>query len=348
MAAKDAIIWVLRMSTLPDPGFVDFVRLVQSARQRMLQTANTALIELYWQIGASISRRLEDGDWVDDSVISQLAEHLARVQPDWRGFSRRKLQRMRQFYECYCDRGISLSTLAELPWTHHRIILNRSRRADEREFYLRMAIREKWSSRELERQIEANLYAHCKHTQDCASSLSTAKTTALFDLSDDAYLLEFLDLPTDPLVNEIRSRLLHQLRNFFSAQGVNFCFVGAEYPLPLVGRDATIDLLFLHRGLNCLLAIEFQLDSRPENMLQMHLEYLAALDREVKKPHENPTIGVLLCADKNGETVDYSLERSLSPAQVANYHKYLPTRKALQTQLHELYLRYVAVTGSND
>jgi predicted nuclease of restriction endonuclease-like (RecB) superfamily len=191
-------------------------------------------------------------------------------------------------------------------------------------------------------QIEANLYAHCKHTQDCASSLSTAKTTALFDLSDDAYLLEFLDLPTDPLVNEIRSRLLHQLRNFFSAQGVNFCFVGAEYPLPLVGRDATIDLLFLHRGLNCLLAIEFQLDSRPENMLQMHLEYLAALDRE------NPTIGVLLCADKNGETVDYSLERSLSPAQVANYHKYLPTRKALQTQLHELYLRYVAVTGSND
>lgn len=336
------------MSTLPDPGFVDFVRLVRTARHRMLQTANTVLIELYWQIGASISRRLEDGDWLDDSVVSQLAEHLARVQPDWRGFSRRKLQRMRQFYECYCDRGISLSTLAELPWTQHRIILDRTRRADEREFYLQMAIREKWSSRELERQIVANLYALSKRTQDCSSSLSEAKKTALFDLTDDAYLIEFLDLPTDQLANEIRSRLLHQLRNFIIGQGVNFCFIGIEYPLPLVGRDATIDLLFLHRGLNCLLAIEIQLDARPGNMLQTHLEYLAALDREVKKPHENPTIGILLCADKSGETVEYTLERSLSPAQVANYHKYLPTSAALQSQLHDLYLRYLAVTGNID
>lgn len=335
------------MSTLPDPGFADFVRLINTARRRMLQTANTSLIELYWQIGASISRRLEDGDWLDDSVVSQLAEHLARVQPDWRGFSRRKLQRMRQFYECYCDRGIALSTLAELPWTHHRIILSHARRADEREYYLRMAIREKWSSRELERQFVANLFARSKRTQDSESSLSPANSAGLLDLSDDAYLLEFLDLPTDQLVNEIRWRFLHQLRNFFIAQGVNFCFVGAEYPLPLVGRDATIDLLFLHRGLNCLLAIELHLDTRPGNALQTHAEYLAAIDREVKKPHEGPTIGVLLCADKTGETVEYSLERSLTSAQVANYHKYLPTREALQDKLHELYLHYIEVTESN-
>ncbi|HMW19247.1 MAG TPA: DUF1016 N-terminal domain-containing protein, partial [Accumulibacter sp.] len=187
------------MSTLPDPGFTDFVRLIDTARRRMLQTANMSLIELHWQIGASISRRLEDGDWIDESVVSQLADHLARARPDWRGFSRRKLQRMRQFYECYCDRGIALSTLAELPWTHHRIILSQARRPEEREFYLRMAIREKWSSRELERQLLSNLYARSKRLPDGETTLTHAPPAGLLDLSDDAYLVEFLDLPTDSL-----------------------------------------------------------------------------------------------------------------------------------------------------
>lgn len=131
---------------------------------------------------------------------------------------------------------------------------------------------------------------------------------------------------------------------FFIAQGANFCFVGAEFPLPLGERDATIDLLFMHRGLNCLLAIDLRLDGPQADILQGHNEYLTILDREVKKPHENPTIGLLLYADKVEEIVEYSLERSLTPAQIASYHKYLPTKKNLQEKLHELYLRYIAVT----
>ena len=137
---------------IPKDGFTEITQLITAARQRAVQTVSTTLIELYWQVGATISRKIAAAEW-GDGVVAQLAEHLASTQPGLRGFTRSNLFRMRQFYETYQGNKIVSALLRQLPWTHNLIILNQSKRPEEREFYLRLAIREKWSSRELERQM---------------------------------------------------------------------------------------------------------------------------------------------------------------------------------------------------
>jgi len=140
-----------------ETSFAEVVEMIQSAKQRAMQAVNTQLVELYWQVGAYISHKLAQAEW-GDGVVQQLADYLARTQPGLRGFTRRNLFRMRKFYETYRDEEKVTALLSQLPWTHNLIILNQSKRPEEREFYLRLAIQEKWSSRELERQFKAALF----------------------------------------------------------------------------------------------------------------------------------------------------------------------------------------------
>lgn len=133
------------------------------------------------------------------------------------------------------------------------------------------------------------------------------------------------------------SALLDKLKDFLIELGRDFCFLGSEYPLQVGGQDFALDLLFFHRGLNCLVAIELKINAfRPEDMGKLDF-YLEALDRTVRKSHERPSIGLLLCASKNDEVVEYALSRSLSPALVAEYQTQLPDKKLLQAKLHEFY-----------
>jgi RecB family endonuclease NucS len=153
----------------------------------------------------------------------------------------------------------------------------------------------------------------------------------------DSYLVEFLDLPAAHLESDLQRGLLAQLRQFLLELGRDFCFVGSEYPLQVGQQDFALDLLFFHRGLNCLVAIELKTTRfSPEHLGQLNF-YLEALDRDHKKPHENPAIGLLLCASKDDEVVEYALSRSLSPALVAQYQTQLPDKKLLQAKLHEFY-----------
>jgi predicted nuclease of restriction endonuclease-like (RecB) superfamily len=137
--------------------FDEVIAMIHDARHRTMQAVNTHLIELYWQVGAYISDKIEKAEW-GDAVVSQLAEHLAKTQPGLRGFTRRNLFRMRQFYETYRGDEKVSAVLTQLPWTHHLIIFGQSKRPEEREFYIRLAIQERWSSRELERQFKAALF----------------------------------------------------------------------------------------------------------------------------------------------------------------------------------------------
>ena len=137
--------------------FSEITQLIAAARQRAVQAVNTALIDLYWQVGQIISRKIEAAEW-GDAVVPQLARHIAHTQPGLRGFTARNLFRMRQFYEAYCDDEKVAPLARQLPWTHNLIILNQSKRPEEREFYLRLAIKEQWSSRELERQFKIALF----------------------------------------------------------------------------------------------------------------------------------------------------------------------------------------------
>ena len=227
--------------------------------------------------------------------------------------------------------------LTQIPWTHNLIILGQSKRPEEREFYLRMAIQEKWSKRELERQLKTALFER--------SVLNPAKVTPAvsqnhpdaLNIFKDAYMLEFLGLPGGHCEADLHRGLVQRLKDFLSELGRDFCFVGSQYPVQVGSRDFALDLLFFHRGLNCLVAFELKVGRfEPEYLGKLGF-YLEALDRDERKSHENPAIGVLLCASKEDEVVEYALNRSLSPAMVAEYQTRLPDKQLLQAKLHEFY-----------
>lgn len=227
--------------------------------------------------------------------------------------------------------------LTQLPWTHNLIILSQSKRPEEREFYLRMAIKEKWSSRELERQLKTALFERSVMQPANASPAVQQTHPGALDVFRDAYMVEFLDLPAGHAEADLHQGLLQRLKEFLIELGRDFCFVGSEYPLQVGGRDFALDLLFFHRGLNCLVAIELKVGRfEPEYLGKLDF-YLEALDRDERKAHENPAIGVLLCASKDNEVVEYALNRSLSPALIAEYQTQLPDKALLQAKLHEFY-----------
>ncbi|MFT4196149.1 PDDEXK nuclease domain-containing protein [Ottowia sp.] len=327
------------MTDAPQPAdFADIARLIDAARQRAVQAVNTALIELYWQIGERISRRIAAAEW-GDGVVDQLARYLALTQPGLRGFTRANLFRMRQFYEAYPDAQIVSALLRQLPWTHHLIILGQSKRPEEREFYLRLAVQEKWSSRQLERQFKTALFERTVLHPAKVSPLMAQVHSDAASVFKDSYVVEFLDLPSSHAEADLHRGLLARLKDFLIELGRDFCFVGSEYPLQVGGRDFALDLLFFHRGLNSLVAIELKVGRfEPEYLGKLNF-YLEAVERDVKKPHEHPPIGVLLCASKDDEVVEYALSRSTSPALIAEYQTQLPDKALLRAKLHEFYLQ---------
>lgn len=318
--------------------FTEITQLIVAARARAVQAVNTALIDLYWQVGQTISQKIAQAQW-GDGVVALLAAHLAQTQPGLRGFTARNLFRMRQFYEAYQgDEKVSPLT-RQLPWTHNLIILNQSKRPEEREFYLRLAIREQWSKRELERQFKTALFERTVLSPVKVSPLVSQMHPDALSIFKDSYLVEFLGLPQYHAEADLHQGLLQHLKDFLIELGRDFCFVGSQYPLQVGGRDFALDLLFFHRGLNCLVAIELKIGRfEPEYLGKLGF-YLEALDRDVKKPHEHAAIGVLLCASKDDEVVEYALSRSLSPALIAEYQTQLPDKALLQAKLHELYLQ---------
>jgi predicted nuclease of restriction endonuclease-like (RecB) superfamily len=320
-----------------EAAFAEVVGLIEQARQRAYQAVDSELVGLYWRIGQYISAKLAAAVW-GEGVVDRLAQHLARTMPGQRGFTRRNLFRMRQFFEAYSADGKVTPLVTQLPWTHNLIILTQSKRAEEREFYLRMAVQQRWGKRELERQLRLGAFERAVLSPARASpALTQMHGAAAVGVFKDSYSVEFLNLPADHGEADLHGGLLSQLRAFLVELGRDFCFVGSQFPVQVGGRDFALDLLFLHRGLNCLVAIELKVDRfEPEHLGKLNF-YLEALDRDVRKPHENPAIGVLLCASKDSEVVEYALSRTLSPALVAAYETQLPDKAMLAAKLHEFY-----------
>lgn len=324
-----------------EADFSEVVRLITVARQHAYQAVNTTLIDLYWQVGAYISNKIKAAEW-GDGVVDALARHLAITQPNLKGFTRPNLFRMRQFYEAYQDNQIVSPLVRQLPWTHNLIILSQSKYPEEREFYLRMAIQERWSKRELERQFNTGLFARTVLNPVKVSAALTQIHPDALNVFKDSYVVDFLSLPQDHNEADLHQGLLGKLKQFLLELGRDFCFVGSEFPVQVGKQDFALDLLFFHRGLNALVAIELKVDKfQPEHLGKLNF-YLEALDRDHRKAHENPAIGVLLCASKDSEVVEYALSRSLSPAMIAEYQTRLPDKKLLQAKLHEFYLLNMA------
>jgi predicted nuclease of restriction endonuclease-like (RecB) superfamily len=324
--------------------FDEVLALIEAARRRAYQAVNAELVSLYLQLGEYISRKIASAEW-GDGVVEELAATIARRHPGIRGYTRRNLFRMRQFYEAYRGNTKVSALLTQLPWTHHLLILGQTELREERAFYLRASIAANWSSRELERQLRTHAFRRRdRGSTKVSAALAQIHPTAV-DEFKNVYSLEFLELRDGHSEADLHGALLRDLGRFITELGRDFCFVGSEYPVQVGKQDFSIDLVFFHRGLSCLVAFELKVHKfEPADLGQLSF-YVEALDRDVKKQHERPSIGVLLCATKDDEVVEYALARTTSPTLVAEYQTMLPSKAVLRRKLHELYAR-LAPDGS--
>ncbi len=356
--------------------FAQLLELLKNARLRALQTVNTGLVVTYWQVGKIIAWKLKNAEW-GEGVVERFAGYVEQNSPELKGYNKRGLYRMVQFYETWADpesvhllepllarfdeaagkttlqlvdyqhEFVSaaltqldekrlLTVLARLAWTHHLEILSRTKTVEERVFYLGLSVKDNYTSRELIRQIKSCLFERTMLSKSTLVLPEHPKQALLAEVFRDQYIFEFLNLPEPHDEHDLQKALLREIKNFLLELGRDFLFVGEEFRVQVGMKDFRIDLLFFHRDLQCLVAFELKVgEFEPEYLGKINF-YLEALDRDVKKPHENPSIGILLCKTKDSEVVEYAMNRNMSPALVAEYELKLPSKKLLEEKLHGL------------
>ena len=312
--------------------FQKVVNIIESAKERAYRKVNEELITMYRDIGEYISKQSKNSSY-GDAFVQKLADFFSENYPELKGFNRRGLYRMKQFYELYQGEEKVSPLVTQLSWSNHLKIMSACKTMDERIFYMNMCIKERLSKRELERQIDSGYYERYMLSQNPQSlALETAKK-ATGNIFLDNYVLDFLDVPEPMSEHDLQKSIIRNLKDFILEIGKDFTFVGEEYRVQVGNHDFFIDLLFYHRGLSCLVAFELKIgEFKPEYVGQINL-YLEALDREVKKENENPSVGIILCASKDDEVVEFALSRSLSPTMVAEYNLKLIDKKLLQKKL---------------
>ena len=310
----------------------ELVELIKESRNKAFQKVNEVLIEMYWNIGKKLSNISENANF-GDNYIDKLAKDISKELPGIKGFDRRGLYRMKQFYEVYKDDEFVSTVLTQIGWSSHMLIISKAKTIEERHFYINLCIKEHYSYRELERQINSAYYERYMLSKDkiLPEKLVGSKQNPFLD----TYILEFLDLPNSFSEKELQKGLIENMKNFILELGKDFSFIGNEYKVKVGNEDYYIDLLFYHRGLKCLVAFELKIDKfKPEYISKMDF-YLEALDREYKKENENPSVGIILCATKDEEVVEYAMSRSMSPLLVSEYKLKLPDKRILEDKLRD-------------
>ena len=362
--------------------FEQIVRLIESSRNRALQKVNAELVMLNFRIGQIVSQKVADGVW-GEKTVNELAKFINTKMPALKGFTRRGLYRMKQFFETYSldsecfqvwsktqskiasplatqlqtqenEQDTIVSTaltqlqdsdnqankmlfevLAKISWSNHLKILSSTKSAEEKIFYLMLSEKENLTFRELERQINSSVYERTMLNKQKLSTLLREIHPTAETVFKDKYIFEFLDLPEQHSENDLEKALIENFKNFILELGRGFAYLGRQFRLQVGNHDYYLDLLFYQRDLQCLVNFELKIKQfKPEFLGKLNF-YLEALDRDVKKPHENPSIGVLLCKGKDDAVVEYALARNISPALIADYETILPDKKLLQAKLEE-------------
>ncbi|MGC4129900.1 MAG: PDDEXK nuclease domain-containing protein [Bergeyella sp.] len=234
--------------------------------------------------------------------------------------------------EIQYDKFVS-TVLTQIQWSSHLHILSKTKSAEEILFYLLSAVTEKLAVRELERQIKSATFERTMLSKQMVSKVQTQLPENIFK---DPYIFEFLDLPDGHSEKDFEKAITLNLQKFILEIGKGFTYMGEQFRLQVGNKDFRTDLLFYHRDLQCLVLFELKIeDFEPEFLGKLNF-YLEALDRDVKRPHENPSIGILLCKGKEIEVVEYAMARNISPAIVADYETKLIDKKLLADKLHQL------------
>ena len=316
-------------------NFPEIISIIETAKMRALKAVNTELITMYYEVGKYLSELCSNSKF-GDKVINDVEMYISKNNPTIKGFNRRGLYRMKQFYELYKDDELVTPLVTQISWTNHLIIMSGCKTKEERLFYFKLCIKENYSKRELERQIDSAYYQ--RYLLSVNKPLPEVVPNVVKGNILDTYVLEFLDLPEQYTENNLKKAIIGNLKSFILEFGKDFTFIGEEYRVQVGGQDFYIDLLFYNRALSCLVAIELKIGKfKPEHIGQLNF-YLEALDRDVKKTNENPSVGVILCATKDDAVVEYALSRSMSPTMVAEYTLKLPDKKLLENKLREITL----------
>lgn len=294
---------------------------IRTARIKASQAVNRELITLYWDLGKRIVEEQEKVGW-GKSVVEQLSQDLRAEFPGTAGFSARNLWDMRRFYAEYRHLPNLRQSVAEIPWGQNLVILNKVKDPAAREYYLRATSEMGWSRTVLEMQIESDAYqrhvtAPKQHTfaEHLPASLAEQADQAM----KDVYALDFLGITKPVVEREIERRMVNQIRDVLLELGKGFTFIGNQYRVTLGDKEYVIDLLFFHRGLRCLVAMELKVDEfKPEYAGKMNF-YLGLLNDYVRLPEENPSIGIILCRTRDRVTVEYALRDVNKPIGVAKY-----------------------------
>lgn len=324
--------------------------LICEARNRVYSKANSELVMLYFNVGRIVSDKVNSGQW-GNNTVQQLADFIQSKSPNLSGFNRRGLYRMKQFFDFYSGNQIvaSVMTLLQLNenesikfvssamtqinWTQHLLLLSKTKIAEETLFYLQKAISEKLTVKQLEREINSCSYERIMLGNKTVSTLPNQLPNNFFK---DPYIFEFLDLPDIHTENDLEKAIIRNLQKFILEVGKGFTYMGNQYRIQIGNKDYYTDLLFYHRDLQCLVLFELKVqDFEPEFLGKLNF-YLEALDRNVKFPHENPSVGILLCKGRDTEVVEVAMARNLSPAIIAEYETKLIDKKILVNKLNQL------------
>ena len=311
----------------------NLIKIIEESRNNALKKVNEELIRMYWNVGEYLSKESKNATF-GDSYIDTIAKEIQEAFPGIKGFNRRGLYRMKQFYEIYAGDEFVSALLTQINWTNHLAIMSKAKTVEERHFYITLCVKESYSSRELERQIDSGYYERYMLSKEklLPEPIKGLKENPFLD----SYVIEFLDLPKNFKEADLRKGLIQNMKEFILEVGKDFTFIDEEYRVQVGGEDFRIDLLFFHRGLQCLVAFELKIGKfKPEYISKMDF-YLEALDRQKKKENETPSVGMILCASKDDEVVEYAMSRTLSPMMVAEYKLQLPDKAVLQRKLQEL------------
>lgn len=363
--------------------FAQIVQIIEYNRSQAIQVINHASVLTAWQVGAYVSDKIKNAAW-GSKVVQQLAEYIHTKNPTLKGWSKRTIYKMVQFYETYTSAAFMdlsekfkhhkqfvpfetaqfvspemtqiVSTpliqmdstqivplqMAQLPsllmhtgWTNHQIILQRCSSPEEYVFYILYAEYQKLQNKQLERAIKSDAYSRVLSDKKMQSAILKETYPQAEVLLKDKSILEFLGLPQRYKESKLRNEIVSHMKEFILEMGKDFLFVDQEHTLEVGGQNFRCDLLFYHRALQCLVAIELKTTTfDPRDLGQLEF-YLEALDQNEKRSNENPSIGILMCKDANPEVVRYALNRSISPTMVSKYEEQLKVGSVIQRSLEE-------------
>ena len=321
-----------------DTSFNKIIELIEIRKNNAYKKINEEMILLYLDVGKYLYE-LQQNSKFGDKITFKAADFMKNNYPNIKGFTKRNIERMIQFYKIYKDDEIATPLVTQISWTNNLLIISGSKSKEERHFYLKLAIKNNYSKRELDRQISSSYYE--RYLLSDGNQLPTCKKA--IDEDDypntrilDMYSLEFLNLPNEFSENDLKKSIINNLKNFILEVGKDFTFIGDEYRIQVGKHDFYIDLLFYNRELSCLVAFELKLgEFKAEYLGKMNL-YLKALDRDVRKENENPSVGVILCSSRDKDIVEYSLDSNMSQTMIAEYKLKLIDKKLFEDKLKEV------------